>query len=668
MTEGIAWIPLTFVILIIVATVWLGIYATKKSTSASDFFVAGRSVSVFWNASAISGEYLSAASFMGIAGLLMKNGYDALWYPVGYAAGYLLLLLFIAGPLRRFGAYTIPDFAEGRFDSPTFRKIAVIFVLFIGFFYTMPQMKGAGLTMASILNWPYAVGIVVVGAVITFNVALGGMKGITFVQAFQYWAKVFAISVPVFILMSIYGGYSSNFAMSADHPKGAPKLDRESTIKFAGLAGAPANVVAFAASTVTRITFPAGAVLSKVSTARKLEPGEDSLPLGSLDYVQGGRTTTIPFGEWKKGFAIPAGAVLEAHPYRATLSGAAFVKDGQLLRNAPKIEFLEGTSGVIAAGATVPNGQANKKWSEPFGTMTGKYGHPLLYTYSLILALVCGTAGLPHILVRFYTNPDGRSAKRTTLWVMVLIGIFYLFPPVWGAIGRNVIPELYANNLTDYVVIKLPMALTGNKLLGQILSGITSAGAFAAFMSTFSGLLVSMSGALAHDIYGKMLRPNASQADRMKAFKVSAILCGCVSVLLGLQVKSFDIAMMVGSAFAIAAASYFPLLLLGAWWRGLTKQGAAAGMLTGGLLSLISIVCSMAIDKKWLHWEVEPQIRTMMEQPAIWGVPLSIGIMVVVSLATAAYVPKDVALKMLRLHAPEELGVSKNYIDADSDH
>ncbi len=323
---------------------------------------------------------------------------------------------------------------------------------------------------------------------------------------------------------------------------------------------------------------------------------------------------------------------------------------------------------MIAAGSAVPNAQANKKWSEPFGTMTGKYGHPLLYTYSLILSLVCGTAGLPHILVRFYTNPDGRSAKRTTLWVMVLIGIFYLVPPVWGVIGRNVLPLLYANNTTDNLVIKLPMQLSENRLLGQILSGITSAGAFAAFMSTFSGLLVSMSGALAHDIYGKMIAPHSTQADRMKAFKVSAILCGIVSVLLGLLVQSFDIAMMVGSAFAIAAASYFPLLLLGAWWRGLTKQGAAAGMLTGGLLSLTTIVCSMAIDKKWLTWEIEPQIRTLMEQPAIWGVPLSIGIMVVVSLATARHVPKDIALKMLRLHAPEELGVSKNYIDAESDH
>src|SRR5215212_8344754 len=172
-----SWIPVVMVLLVVAATVGLGIYATRVSRTASDFFVAGRTVSVFWNASAISGEYLSAASFMGVAGLVMRFGYDVLWYPVGYATGYLFLLLFIAGPLRRFGAYTIPDFAEGRFASPGFRKIAVTFVLFIGFFYTMPQMKGAGVAMTSIFQTPYWVGVALVGAVISFNVALGGMKG-----------------------------------------------------------------------------------------------------------------------------------------------------------------------------------------------------------------------------------------------------------------------------------------------------------------------------------------------------------------------------------------------------------------------------------------------------------------------------------------------------------
>ena len=194
----------------VAVTIWMGFWAARKARTASDFFVAGRSVSVGWNASAISGEYLSAASFMGIAGMVMSSGYDALWYPVCYACGYLFLLLFIAGPLRRFGAYTIPDFAEGRFDSPLFRKIAVTFVLFIGFFYTMPQMNGAGKALAYIIpGLPYWVGVAVVGAVITVNVALGGMKGITLVQAFQYWLKMFAISVPVFVLVAVFGGYGS---------------------------------------------------------------------------------------------------------------------------------------------------------------------------------------------------------------------------------------------------------------------------------------------------------------------------------------------------------------------------------------------------------------------------------------------------------------------------
>src|SRR3954465_2366316 len=209
------WI-FAFSFVAVAVTIGMGFWSARSSKTAHDFFVAGRSVSVGWNASAISGEYLSAASFMGIAGMAMSSGYDALWYPVCYACGYLFLLLFIAGPLRRFGAYTIPDFAEGRYDSTVFRKIAVIFVLFIGFFYTMPQMKGAGTTLSYIFpGLPYWAGVVVVGAVITLNVSLGGMKGITLVQAFQYWAKMFAISAPIFVLMAVYGFYNGHLAKTA---------------------------------------------------------------------------------------------------------------------------------------------------------------------------------------------------------------------------------------------------------------------------------------------------------------------------------------------------------------------------------------------------------------------------------------------------------------------
>ena len=601
--------------LTVLVTVGMGFWAAGRAKSASDFFVAGRGVSVGWNASAISGEYLSAASFMGVAGMVMSSGYDALWYPVCYACGYLFLLLFIAGPLRRFGAYTIPDFAEGRYDSPLFRKIAVVFVLFIGFFYTMPQMKGAGTTLAYVFQevdfrggaleflaphgadggilkgFPYWAGVVVVGTVITLNVALGGMKGITLVQAFQYWAKVFAISVPVFVLMAVHGHYGRHLEANASGPA------------------------------VATVSAPAG------------------LAGGSAD----GSSRTDPAG----------------------------VQRAPLPAKAP----------------------ADPAWLNPFGPLTSKAAkaakldqeasrpYALLYTYSLIIALVCGTAGLPHILVRFYTNPDGVAAKRTTMWVMILIGVFYVFPPVFGAMGRNLLPALYEGSGakgTDKIVLELPKALDtvlrGSESLpwGSILSGMTCAGAFAAFMSTFSGLLVSMTGALAHDVYGRILRPQSTAQERMRMFKWCAVLLGTVSTLLGCFVEQLQINFMVGQAFAIAAASYFPLLFMSVWWRGMTMTGAATGMLTGGICALLTVALTNFSDLNWLQlagfWAAHPLLRILCEQPAIWCVPMAIGLMVAVSRLTAATVPADIRMKMLVLHAPEALGLRQEYIREHDGH
>jgi Na+(H+)/acetate symporter ActP len=522
---------------------------------------------------------------MGVAGMVMSSGYDALWYPVCYACGYLFLLLFIAGPLRRFGAYTIPDFAEGRFDSPLFRKIAVCFVLFIGFFYTMPQMKGAGVTLAYIFpGLPYWVGVVVVGAVITLNVALGGMKGITLVQAVQYWIKLFAISVPIFVLMAVVGFYNTQIGAN-------------------------------------------------------LAPGETA----------------------------PAVSSIERKP---------------LVEKAPKDTAWIAPFGPLTTKAVTA--AANALPAEQRADFLAEHQKPysLLYTYSLIIALVCGTAGLPHILVRFYTNPDGVAAKKTTMWVMILIGVFYVFPPVFGVIGRNLLPELYSGvgaKGTDKIVLELP-TLIGAKygVVGSILSGITCAGAFAAFMSTFSGLLVSMTGALAHDVYGRMLRPQSRPAERMAAFKVAAVLIGGVAVTLGCFVEPLEINFMVGQAFAIAAASYFPLLFMSVWWRGMTMKGAATGMLTGGLCALgaaaLTNLGTLALDKGPMgqvfagfaplngFWAQHPLLRILCEQPAIWTVPLAITLMVVVSKATAAQVPTDIRMKMLVLHAPEKLGLKQEYI------
>jgi cation/acetate symporter len=203
---------------------------------------------------------------------------------------------------------------------------------------------------------------------------------------------------------------------------------------------------------------------------------------------------------------------------------------------------------------------------------------------------------------------------------------------------------------------------------GSILSGITCAGAFAAFMSTFSGLLVSMTGALAHDVYGRMFRPQATPEQRMRMFKICAVICGAGAILLGFFVEKFEINKMVGWAFAIAATSYFPLLFLSTWWRGMTMKGAAAGMLMGGTLSLATVVSTMIADQapwgKSLsdYYAAHPLLRILAEQPAIWGLPLAIILMIVVSKLTQNEVPADIRLKMLVLHAPEQLGLKQEYI------
>jgi Na+(H+)/acetate symporter ActP len=811
----------------VIATIWMGFWSARRSKTASDFFVAGRSVSVGWNSSAISGEYLSAASFMGVAGMVMSSGYDALWYPVCYACGYLFLLLFIAGPLRRFGAYTIPDFAEGRFDSPLFRKIAVVFVLFIGFFYTMPQMKGAGTTLAYIFpGLPYWAGVVLVGGVITLNVALGGMKGITLVQAFQYWLKMFAISVPVFVLMAVYGHYGSQVARNL--PPAPPKRQQTLSPLFLTLWWSKQDLGRFTKA-VEEHNWPTngfrwiqdtrvgknGARPDQVVYTNTRQKLDDLLAdLGALtdrtvqrdDYVDGAQLVVVstnaldqvefkaflrstlptinielreqdsavlawpvwppklgshlgarlpqkapsdfvwlnPFGplttKAAKAVAVPTNRadvaphiplklglsstdhltvpseftnVAQALSIYSDLTGRQLLPrtnglperlddllGGQLSRwrivkptTPPDSGVRYHGDGVFTAEevkaaldalfktnglAAVPAGEKHFR-IEPVRSSTQTTVRPvrerpyaLLYTYSLIIALVCGTAGLPHILVRFYTNPDGVAAKKTTMWVMILIGVFYLFPPVFGVIGRNLLPDLYAATGakgTDKVVLEVPRMLNEKiPMLGSILSGITCAGAFAAFMSTFSGLLVSITGALAHDIYGRILHPGSTADQRMRAFKICSVICGAAAIALGFFVEGFEINKLVGWAFAIAATSYFPLLFLSTWWRRITMKGAAAGMLIGGTFSLVAIASTMFADQaKWADglkqwYGAHPLWRILAEQPAIWALPLAITLMIFISRLTRKEVPADIRMKMLVLHAPEKLGLKQEYI------
>jgi cation/acetate symporter len=476
-------------------TLGLGAFGLRLSRTTSDFYVASRSVGARTNAAAISGEYLSAASFLGIAGLVAVRGADMLWYPIGWTAGYLLLLMFVAAPLRRSRAYTLADFTEFRLESSVARTVASSLVVLIAVLYLIPQFRGAGLTLSTLTGAPEWVGSGVVAAVVLLNVVVGGMRSITLVQAVQYWLKLAALLIPLAVLLAFAHG------------------------------GAP--------------------------------------------------------------------------------------------------------------GARERMSQAN--WLEP---MQGRYSEYL--TYSLITALFLGAMGLPHVVVRFYTNRDGAAARRTTLSVLLLLGAFYVLPPIYGVLGRRWLPGV---TNTDAIVLSLPSAAL-HGVGGDILTGVLAAGAFAAFLSTSSGLVLSVAGVLGQDVLGRRLAPVAG-------FRVAAIAAAAGTLILTLATAQLAVARGVELAFAVAASTFCPLLLLGIWWRRLTAPGAIAGLLVGAAMSSTAVVAAMA------GWPSAGALGAVFAQPALVTVPTTFLTMIGVSLATPGRVPAGIGRIMVRLHVPEEITLDR---------
>ncbi|MFN8157694.1 MAG: cation acetate symporter [Candidatus Nanopelagicales bacterium] len=492
------WWAVAAVLAVVVATIAIGAFGVRVSRTTQDFLVASRSVSPTLNASAIGGEYLSAASFLGIAGLVLSYGVDMLWFPVGYTVGYLVLLLLVAGPLRRSGAYTLPDFAEMRLGSQRLRLVSSVLVVLIGWLYLLPQLQGAGITLHALTGAPTWVGAAVVAVVVGITVVAGGMRSITVVQAFQYWLKLLAIALPAVLIVAFW--------------------------------------------------------------------------------------------------------------------------------------FHDG-SPVFADG----------DWGTPLSGYGGRE-YPLYATYSIVLATFLGTMGLPHVLVRFYTNPDGRAARRTTVAVLLLLSVFYLFPPMFGALGRVYTPQLAGTPEADTVVLVLPGAVFPGAL-GTALSALVAAGAFAAFLSTASGLSVSVAGVLSQDVLSRTKR----LGDGVRRFRLGTLVAVLVPLLLALVAGRTDIAETVTLAFAVAASTFCPLLVLGIWWPRLTVRGATAALVVGGTTALGAVVAVLAFGP------LTGVLGALLGQPAAWTVPLAFATAIGVSLVTRDRVPRTTPAALAQLHAPEAL-------------
>ncbi|WP_282837970.1 cation acetate symporter [Microbacterium flavum] len=471
---------------VILATVLIGVYGLRFSRTTSDFFVASRTVRPVWNASAISGEYLSAGTFLGLSGLVLLDGARGFWFPIGYAAGYLLVLAFVAAPLRRSGAYTIPDFVEARLESRSARRVTSAAVLIIGWLYIVPQLHGAGITLEVVAGLPTWVGAIVVAVLVAALVAAGGMRAITFVQGFHYWLKLTALLVPVVF-------------------------------------------VAFA------------------------------------------------------------------------LGGAPETVDPQLV----------------------------------FPPSAGPGGIDAYATGSLLLALLLGTMGLPHVLVRFYTSPDGVSARTTTVIVIVMVSAFYAVSSAMGILSRIVAPDLAVPGVADTVVLVLPSRVFPGPV-GQLLTALIVAGAFAAFLATSAGLVVSLAGVVSQDVFRGSVR----------SFRLSAVLCALVPLAVALLTVPAGLVASVGLVFVFAASSLSPVILLGVWWTRLTARGAIAGMIAGGLACALSLLVHAAVGGVGVA-------APLLEQPAAWTIPFATTVTVVVSLGDRRGAPLRAERFLARLHAPE---------------
>lgn len=557
------------IVLIGAVTFYLGFHSSRLANTTPDFLVARRIVRSRRNAAAITGEYLSAASFLGVAGLILKDGVDSLWYGVGFTAGYLALLLFVAAPLRRSGAYTLPDFAEARLGSTSLRRLCTVFVVVISVLYLVPQLQGAGLTLSTILPVPQWLGMCVVVLLVTVNAFGGGMRSITVVQGFQYWVKLVAISVPTFVLIVVFaGGHPVRGSLAVDGPP----------------------------------TFAIGKTIN-VTVNVQLQVDR---PVHVLAY----------------------GMVND------------FDNNGPLLMN-PGLEYTvkANTKLVFPAGSPVPTPSGspidNSDWLRP---QSGGLA-ALLSTYSLIVALFLGTMGLPHVLVRFYTNPNGHAARRTTLHVLLLLGLFYLFPTMLGALSRLYTPELLVTGQTDAAILLLPTRMLPGAG-GEVLGAVIVAGAFAAFLSTSSGLLVSIAGVVSTEAF----------PGRVRDFRWATLIAAVVPLLLAIVLPEADISLSVGLSFALAASTFCPVLVVGIWWRRITWVGAAAGMVVGGGLVLVALALNIVSEYTgaWAPWPVQ--------QPALITVPAAFAVVFLVSLCTPGRIPDDVNRILLRLHAPDPLG------------
>ena len=624
------------------ATVLLyaGIGVMSRTNDAAEYYVAGRRVPAVYNGMATGSDWMSAASFIGMAGTLYLTGYGGLAFIMGWTGGYCLVALFLAPYLRKFGQFTIPDFLGARYDGNLPRFIGIFAAILCSFVYVVAQIYGVGLITTRLAGIDFEVGVFVGLAGILVCSFLGGMRAVTWTQVAQYIILIIAYMIPVVWLsvkqtgvpipQLIYGSQLEKVtAREAELIKDPKELEVRAIFK------ARADALGEKLKDV-----PAALAADKEAAEKKVaDLKAANAPAPEIAAAE------------KALAAVPKDAEAAKKAWTAQRTSAN--NRANPLANMPR-------HGQQFAGD--PNG--DEKARTAFDTSRRNF-------LALIFCLMVGTAALPHILMRFYTTPSVKQARESVTWSLFFIFLLYFTAPAlavlvkyevfnvlvgtpfdklpaWIAAWAKVDPALLsvADINKDGIFQLAEMTIGGDIIvlatpeiggLPYVISGMVAAGGLAAALSTADGLLLTIANALSHDLYYKMIDPNASAARRVAISKALLLVVALAAAWVAAQ-KPADILFLVGAAFSFAAASFFPALVMGIFWKKATKAGACLGMVSG----LAVTGYYMIMTQPWLRgvfnvtspvelwWGIQPI------SAGIFGVPVGFAVLILVSLVTPA--------------------------------
>ncbi len=607
----------------------LSFYFGRKTKSASGYYAAGGNIHWGVNGIAFAGDYLSAASFLGICGMIATSGYDGFLYSIGYLAGWIVALFVVAEPMKRLGKYTFTDALDFKFNSRGIKLMAAISTLVVSVCYLIPQMVGAGVLVQPLLGWPHAVGVIIVGTVVIVIVATAGMTSTTYVQ-FLKGGMLIVFSLVVVVVLLVRG-FSTRPDQGGKVPFHVCTSIVASMLEGKLVPADPAMSVV-ELKTVKSHTFVKVRKEARDSWWVKEEKdGKLSLSEAQWEIHKAGMASVVngePNGKLRQIGHLESIAG-DSSPDAKTGAVGPFAFLAKLTDKGTRIEQWKFEKFKDTSGADVTVHYAYTTTGDRIMRPGLKFkveGSLLerLDFISLMLALFLGTAALPHILIRYYTVASPAAARKSTIVAIAAIGFFYVLTLYLGlgAMISGVINPL-DNNMSAPLLARS---------FGTVLFAVISAIAFATVLGTVAGLIVAASGAVAHDLMDRYAQVKMDDAQKVRAGRIAAFLVGLIAIALGILFQGANVTFLVGLAFAVAASANLPSIVMLLFWKRTTAKGIAASIGVGMVSSLLLIALSPSMFKQF---GLDPAHAPVpFDNPGIFSIPLSFITLVVVSLLT----------------------------------